>query len=113
MDRVTELESFRKELEAVTAANAKELFSGLFARGCLLLELSDEAAAREFETSRPNVSRWRRGLVVPPAASLVLRFMREKFEQRIKVAKRPGTQPKAVVSSGTHVSASAMAAKSR
>jgi hypothetical protein len=85
MNRVSEFEALLKKLQEI---DAKERFTALFSQGCDLLELDDEDAARAFDTSRPNASRWRRGKVVPPAAALVLKFLREQVEQKIKKLKR-------------------------
>jgi hypothetical protein len=88
MSRIIELEALLKELQGVDAGHAKEAFTTLFQRGCLLLDLEDDDAALAFETSRPNASRWRRGLVVPPAAGLVLRFLRGQVEAKVKKLRR-------------------------
>ena len=84
MDRQEELEGFRSELKGLGRTAARERFAPLFQKGCALLELDDEAAARVFDTSRPTVSRWRRGKMVPPAAWLILRFMGEEIEARVR-----------------------------
>lgn len=85
MNRVNEFEAFLKELQRT---DARERFTALFSQGCDLLEFDDEDAARAFDTSRPNASRWRRGKVVPPSAPLVLKFLREHVEQKIGKLKR-------------------------
>ena len=85
MNRVIEFEALLKELQKI---DAKERFTALFSHGCDLLEFDDEDAARVFDTSRPNASRWRRGKVVPPTAPLVLKFLREQVEQKIRKLKR-------------------------
>lgn len=85
MNRVSEFEALLKDLQR---PDAKDRFTALFSVGCDLLEFDDEDAARTFDTSRPNASRWRRGKVVPPAAPLVLRFLREQVELKIRKLKR-------------------------
>lgn len=85
MNRVYELEALLKELQK---ADAKERFSALFSQGCYLLDFEDDDAARAFDTSRPNASRWRRGKVIPPAAPLVLKFLLDQVEQKIRKLKR-------------------------
>lgn len=85
MNRVNELEAFLGELQKT---DARERFSALFSQGCYLLDFEDDDAARAFDTSRPNASRWRRGKVVPPAAPLVLKFLREQVELKIRKLKR-------------------------
>jgi len=57
-----------------------EEFTDLFTRGCDFLCLKDEDAAKVFDASLPNVRRWKRGVVVPPAALMVLGFLRERIE---------------------------------
>ncbi len=84
MSRADELKSFLETLQGVTSQGSQDIFTHLFKQGCTLLELSDDEAARLFDTSTPNIRRWISGKVVPPAASLVLRFMREAVEARIK-----------------------------
>lgn len=85
MNRVDEFEALLRELQS---ADAKERFTVLFSNGCDLLEFDDEDAAEAFDTSRPNASRWRRGKVVPPGAALVLKFLRQHVEQKIRKLKR-------------------------
>ena len=85
MSRLKEFETLLKELQQ---ANAKDDFTKLYQRGCMLLEFDDDDAARAFDTSRPNASRWRRGKVVPPASGLVLKFLREHVELKIKKLRR-------------------------
>lgn len=85
MNRVSEFEALYRELQKI---DAKARFTALFSQGCDLLEFDDEDAARVFDTSRPNASRWRRGKVVPPAAPLVLKFLREQVDQKIRKLKR-------------------------
>ena len=85
MNRVSEFEALYSELQKI---DAKARFTALFSQGCDLLEFDDEDAARVFDTSRPNASRWRRGKVVPPAAPLVLKFLREQVDQKIRKLKR-------------------------
>ena len=84
MSRLNDFETLLKDLQGIDAASAKVAFTALFEKGCTLLEFDDDQAAKAFDTSRPNASRWRRGKVVPPAAGLVLRFMRSldtKFDR--------------------------------
>jgi len=83
MHRSHELETLWQDLQGIDAASARDRFTDLFRRGCELLNLDDEDAARAFDTSRPNVSRWKRGTVVPPAAMLVLRFLREEVDAKV------------------------------
>lgn len=85
MNRVSEFETFLLELNT---GDAKDRFTHLFSKGCDLLELDDDDAARAFDTSRPNASRWRRGKVVPPAASMVLKFLREQVDQKVRKLKK-------------------------
>ena len=85
MSRLKEFEMLLKDLQR---ANAKDDFTRLFQRGCGLLEFDDDDAARVFDTSRPNANRWRHGKVVPPASGLVLKFLREQVEMKIKKLKR-------------------------
>ncbi len=54
---------------------AHEEFTILFNAGLELLGSDDKEAAALFDTSIPNIKRWRCGSVVPPAASLVLKFL--------------------------------------
>ena len=58
-------------------------FTRLFAKGCELLELDDAGAAVAFDTSVPNVVRWKQG-TVPPTAALVLRQLRERIEAKLR-----------------------------
>lgn len=88
MTRLNEFEALLAELQALEGIQAKERFTELFGRGCDLLEFDDEDAARVFDTSRPNANRWRRGKVVPPAAALVLKFLREEVEAKCKKLRR-------------------------
>lgn len=114
MSRLNDFETLLKDLQGVDAASAKTAFTSLFERGCLLLDLDDDQAAKVFDTSRPNASRWRRGKVVPPAAGLVLRFMREEVDAKVKTLKKIETQRAAAeYSGGSFVRAPAMAAKGR
>ena len=114
MSRLNDFEALLKELQAVEPANAKEVFTGLFERGCMMLELDDDQAAKAFDTSRPNASRWRRGKVVPPAAGLVLRFMREAVETKVKTLRKIEAQRSSAGYSGSgYAQAPAMAAKGR
>lgn len=80
---MTPLEALRADLQAVSPASANEVFTSLFTRGCDALGLNDAQAAIVFDTSRPIVSRWRRGVVIPPASNLVLRFLLEEVSRVI------------------------------
>lgn len=108
MDRLAELKALAKELAELTADTAKASFTEFYVRGCRLLEYEDDDAARAFDTSRPNASRWRRGKVVPPAASLVLRLLRQLVDEKTKKLERIETQTAGYAGSGA-----AMAAKTR
>jgi hypothetical protein len=80
------LEQLLRDLQAVTAENTKGQFTLLFSKGCELLELDDRAAAASFDTSVPNASRWRRGVVVPPAASIILKRLTRLVEAALEPA---------------------------
>lgn len=82
MNRRDEYSTFLNGLNQAISAGGDAAFTTIFARGCLLLELDDDEAARLFDTSRPTVSRWRRGKVVPPSAKLVLRFLHDAVDAR-------------------------------
>ena len=60
-------------------------FTKEFREGCELLGYDDHTLAAVLGTSVPHVSRWRRGIVTPPAAPLALRFLREEIE-RVQVS---------------------------
>ncbi len=75
-------ERLMAELREISHANAKENFARLYCQACKALDLDDESAACLVDTSRSNASRWRRGLVIPPAAFLVLRFLGAELTQR-------------------------------
>lgn len=106
MDRLVELRTLSKELAELSAEKAKASFTEFFVRGCKLLDYEDDDAARAFETSRPNASRWRRGKVVPPAAPLVLRLLRQLVDEKSKKLERIDAQTK-----GYSGKAAAMVAK--
>lgn len=55
-------------------------FPVLFRHGCRLLEQQQFELARTFGASAPCIDRWRRGLVVPPAARRVLELLRDRLE---------------------------------
>lgn len=79
----TPLETLQLDLQAVSPASASGMFTSLFTRGCDALGLNDAQVAVLFDTSRPNVSRWRRGIAIPPASNLVLRFLLEEVSRAI------------------------------
>ena len=79
----TPLETLQLDLQAVSPASASEMFTSLFTRGCDALGLNDAQLAVVFDTSRPNVSRWRRGIAIPPASNLVLLFLLEEVSRFI------------------------------
>lgn len=79
----TPLETLQLDLQAVSPASASEMFTSLFTRGCDALGLNDAQLAVVFDTSRPNVSRWRRGIAIPPASNLVLLFLLEEVSRAI------------------------------
>jgi hypothetical protein len=83
--RVIRLEGARAMVRQLANGDAIAHFTALFSRGCALLELDDDAAAQVFDTSRPNVARWRGGVVVPPAATHVLKLLREQLEAKFGV----------------------------
>ena len=72
-------EQLLQELRATV--KPREVFTDLFRRGCNILALDAKAAARVFDTSVPTASRWLDGTTVPPAAEMVLRFLREELER--------------------------------
>ena len=115
MSRLNDFETLLKDLQGIDAASAKAAFTALFEKGCTLLEFDDDQAAKAFDTSRPNASRWRRGKVVPPAAGLVLRFMRDQVEAKVKTLKRMEAQRVASIGGGGGYAPpnTAMAAKGR
>jgi DNA-binding transcriptional regulator YiaG len=57
-------------------------FTRRFREGCEALGLSDAEAAVVFDTSTPTAGRWRRGVVVPLVAALVLRRLAEVCAER-------------------------------
>ena len=63
----------------IQATESEACFTGLFNRGYELLALDDQTASRVFDTSEPTIRRWRRGVVVPPVAGLVLKFLVEEL----------------------------------
>ena len=79
----TPLETLQLDLQAVSPASASEMFTSLFTRGCDALGLNDAQLAVVFDTSRPNVSRWKRGIAIPPASNLVLLFLLEEVSRAI------------------------------
>lgn len=83
MNNADSIEALLLDLQNVDATRASESFTELFRRGCLLLELDDAAAAVTFGTSIPNVSRWRRGKTIPPAAALFLKFLRKEIQAKV------------------------------
>jgi len=78
------LQSLLKDLLKVTGENSAQKFTPLFKRGYALLDLSNEEAARVFDSSTRNVRRWKSGERVPPAATLVLSFLREEVEKEMR-----------------------------
>lgn len=95
--RIEQLVALQAELqEALEAGAAKQRFSELFPRWCVCLELSDVEAADKLDTSRPSVSRWKNGKVVPPAARLVMKFMLECVEQRINTVQKQQSSQRSV-----------------
>lgn len=47
------------------------------------MDIDDKSASKLFDTTLPNVSRWRRGMVVPSAALQVLRMLRVEVDTKI------------------------------
>ena len=82
-----------KDLGKVTEANAAKVFTPLFRRGYTLLNLSGNGMAQVLDTSEATVRRWKSGAVVPPAANLVLRFLREEIEKQVAHGLRNGSKP--------------------
>ena len=70
------------DLESALALEAKDRFTGLFERVCVHLGLGNAEAAEVFDTSVPNVSRWRRGVALP-AYKMVMRFSIEELEKDV------------------------------
>jgi hypothetical protein len=82
-----------KDLGKVNESNAAKAFTPLFRRGYTLLNLSGNGMARVLDTSEATVRRWKSGEVVPPAANLVLRFLREEIEKQVAKGLRKGSKP--------------------
>jgi transcriptional regulator with XRE-family HTH domain len=66
------------ELDSVKDPHAS--FTELYSRGVYLLHYDDKEAARAFDTSITNVSRYRRGGGAPAAAKIILRHLRTLLE---------------------------------
>ena len=91
INKLKTLKAFKEEL-GVILLHVKEnshyflLFTDFFVRGCKLLDIDNDIKCSEvFGTSRPNASRWLRGVVIPPASKLVLRFLLEEIVNRINL----------------------------
>lgn len=82
-----------KDLSKVNESNAGKLFTPLFRRSHALLGLSGNDMARVLDTSETSVRRWKSGEVVPPAANLALRFLREEIEKQVAKGPRNGPKP--------------------
>lgn len=82
MSNREEMEGLIRDIDNTDAEHAREAFTALFQRGWILLKLDDKSASFAFGTSQSNVSRWRRGIVVPPAARMVLRILRNGLAKK-------------------------------
>jgi hypothetical protein len=60
---------------ALNGEHTMDNFTKLFNDGCEILGLDDYSLACMFDTSAPNIKRWKSGKVVPPAKMTVLRWM--------------------------------------
>lgn len=83
MGESKEFEALLKDLKKVNEATAPKVFTRLFQRGYKLFGYSGNAAARAFDTSETTIRRWKSGDVVPPAATLVLGFLRSDVEKQL------------------------------
>jgi hypothetical protein len=84
MKTKTDLMLFLDKLDSIAPENKLGQFSNLFDEGCFLLEFNDVMAAAVFDTTVPIIGRWRSGFASPPAATLVLRFLKEEICAKIK-----------------------------
>jgi hypothetical protein len=112
--RIEQLVALKAELQAALEAGAaKQRFGELFPRWCVCLELSDLEAADKLDTSRPSVSRWENGKVVPPAARLVMKFMLECVDQRINTVQKQQSSQRSVGGATRRSSLPPLAARGR
>lgn len=77
-------DNFTKFLEAVKAADCADnsAFQKLIEEGQQILRLTDKDFAREFNVSRPTITRWRNGDVAPHPAlrKHVYEFLRSRAQ---------------------------------
>lgn len=83
MGESKDFEALLKDLKKVNDTTAPKVFTRLFQRGYKLFGYSGNAAARAFDTSETTIRRWKSGDVVPPAAALVLGFLRSDVEKQL------------------------------
>lgn len=77
--RLRALHVLKRDLEISTE---KGDFAYLFPQGLQLLDLDNDDAAAIFDTSVPNIAKWRSGMV-PPVSSLILYFLYEEVVESI------------------------------
>lgn len=84
MATLQELRSYRDALCSPEAVG--EPFPRLVAQGLTLLGLSDAEVAREFDLSRPSVTRWRDGKAAPHPAMRrhVLAYLVGKIDRALR-----------------------------
>ena len=84
MSELKDFGALLKELQKVNDANASKVFTSLFRRGYSLFNFKAADAVRIFDASDRNLRRWKSGEKIPPAANLVLKFLREEVEREVR-----------------------------
>src|SRR5262245_13518882 len=111
-------EALNQFAEALRNADVKDdgRFRELLIRGMELFSLSDKEIAREFDASRPTVTRWRNGdnAPHPSARKHIYGWMEKKATLGLRrIAAEEARRVMAAISSPVAPSAYPMAAKSR
>ena len=82
MERLNLLKSFLERLDQLEAGN--DSFSSTLRAISFAMKWSHQDLARLLDTSVPNIERWISGKVEPPAIKLVVKFLKEEVETKIK-----------------------------